>query len=129
MLQPDFGSVVVIMGCTAAMMFVGGLPKRLLMIIMGIMTVGGFIGITSAQYRLKRVMSFLDPFDDLRNSDYQLGRSIVAFARGEWFGVGYGESVQKLSHLPEAHAASCLQLPVKSWAFWLWCSCYSYNCA
>ena len=103
MLQPDFGSVVVIMGCTAAMMFVGGLPKRLLMIIMGIMTVGGFIGITSAQYRLKRVMSFLDPFDDLRNSDYQLGRSIVAFARGEWFGVGYGESVQKLSHLPEAH--------------------------
>lgn len=103
MLQPDFGSVVVIMGCTAAMMFVGGLPKRLFMIIMGIMTAGGLIGITSAQYRIKRVLSFLDPFDDLRNSDYQLGRSIVAFARGEWFGVGYGESVQKLSHLPEAH--------------------------
>lgn len=56
-----------------------------------------------ASYRLKRVTSFLDPFDDLKNSDYQLGRSIVAFARGEWFGVGYGESIQKLSHLPEAH--------------------------
>ena len=39
----------------------------------------------------------------IKNSDYQLGRSIVAFARGEWFGVGYGESIQKLSHLPEAH--------------------------
>ena len=56
-----------------------------------------------ASYRIRRVTSFLDPFDDLRDTDYQLGRSIVAFARGEWTGVGYGESIQKLSHLPEAH--------------------------
>lgn len=103
MLQPDFGSVVIIACCTAAMIFVAGLPKRLFLIILGIMATAGTIGILSAQYRLRRAMSFLDPFDDLRDSDYQLGRSIVAFARGEWTGVGYGESVQKLSHLPEAH--------------------------
>ena len=103
MLQPDFGSVVIIACCTAAMIFVAGLPKRLFMIILGIMATAGTIGVMSAQYRLRRAMSFLDPFDDLRDSDYQLGRSIVAFARGEWTGVGYGESVQKLSHLPEAH--------------------------
>lgn len=103
MLQPDFGSVVIIACCTAAMIFVAGLPKRLFMIILGIMAAAGTVGVLSAQYRLRRAMSFLDPFDDLRDSDYQLGRSIVAFARGEWAGVGYGESVQKLSHLPEAH--------------------------
>lgn len=103
MLQPDFGSVVIIAGCVAAMIFVGGLPKRHFLIIMGAMTVMGIVGIMSAQYRLKRVMSFMDPFDDLQDTDYQLGRSLVAFGRGEFSGVGYGESVQKLSHLPEAH--------------------------
>lgn len=48
-------------------------------------------------------MSFMNPFDDLQDTDFQLGRSLVAFGRGEWTGVGYGESIQKLSHLPEAH--------------------------
>ncbi|WP_253858334.1 putative lipid II flippase FtsW [Moraxella atlantae] len=102
-LQPDFGSVVIIAGCTAAMTFVGGLPIRQFFIVMGAMFVAAVVGIVSEGYRLKRAMSFIDPFDDLADSDYQLGRSIVAFARGEWFGVGYGNSVQKLSHLPEAH--------------------------
>ncbi|MFW2177790.1 MULTISPECIES: putative lipid II flippase FtsW [unclassified Moraxella] len=103
MLQPDFGSVVIIVCCTAAMIFVGGLPKSQFLIVVGAMLTAGAIGVMSASYRLKRALSFVDPFDDLRDTDYQLGRSIVAFARGEWFGVGYGESVQKLSHLPEAH--------------------------
>lgn len=103
MRQPDFGSVVIIACCAVAMLFVAGLPKRLFLVLIGIMTAAGAIGVISAPYRIRRAMSFLDPFDDLRDSDYQLGRSIVAFARGEWTGVGYGESVQKLSHLPEAH--------------------------
>lgn len=103
MLQPDFGSVVIIAGCIAAMIFVGGLPLRQFMIIFGAMTVMGVIAVFTAKYRMARVASFLDPFDDLQNTDYQLGRSLVAFGRGEFSGVGYGESVQKLSHLPEAH--------------------------
>ena len=103
MSQPDFGSVVIIASCIAAMIFVGGLPKHQFLIVLGAMFVAGVISIVGASYRFKRLTSFLDPFDDLKNSDYQLGRSIVAFARGEGFGVGYGESIQKLSHLPEAH--------------------------
>lgn len=103
MLQPDFGSVVIIAGCIAAMIFVGGLPIRQFLIIFGAMTVMGIVAILTASYRLKRVLSFMDPFDDLQDTDYQLGRSLVAFGRGEFSGVGYGESVQKLSHLPEAH--------------------------
>ncbi|WP_350547490.1 FtsW/RodA/SpoVE family cell cycle protein, partial [Pseudoalteromonas sp. 5-MNA-CIBAN-0065] len=42
-------------------------------------------------------------FDDVQDTDYQLARSLIAFGRGQFTGVGYGESVQKLSHLPEAH--------------------------
>lgn len=103
MRQPDFGSVVIIAGCLTAMIFVAGLPKKLVLWLLGGLSVAATLAIIMEQYRLRRVMSFLDPFDDLRDTDYQLGRSIVAFARGEWQGVGYGESIQKLSHLPEAH--------------------------
>ena len=55
------------------------------------------------EYRMTRATSFWDPFDDIQGSDYQLARSLIAFGRGEVTGVGYGESVQKLAHLPEAH--------------------------
>lgn len=103
MLQPDFGSVVIIAGCLTAMIFVAGLPKKLVFWLLSGLSLAATLAIIMEQYRLRRVMSFLDPFDDLRDTDYQLGRSIVAFARGEWTGVGYGESIQKLSHLPEAH--------------------------
>lgn len=103
MRQPDFGSVVIIAGCLTAMIFVAGLPKKMVWGLLGMLSVSAVLAIILEQYRLRRVMSFLDPFDDLRDTDYQLGRSIVAFARGEWHGVGYGESIQKLSHLPEAH--------------------------
>src|SRR5699024_11973510 len=48
-------------------------------------------------------LPILDPFDDVQDTDYQLARSLIAFGRGQFTGVGYGESVQKLSHLPEAH--------------------------
>lgn len=102
-MQPDFGSIVIIAGCMAAMVFVGGLPKSQFLIIMGVMAAMAVVGVFSARYRLERVMSFMNPFDDLQDTDFQLGRSLVAFGRGEWTGVGYGESIQKLSHLPEAH--------------------------
>ncbi len=102
-MQPDFGSIVIIAGCMAAMVFVGGVPKSQFFIIMGVMAAMAVVGVMSARYRLERVMSFMDPFDDLRDTDFQLARSLVAFGRGEWTGVGYGESIQKLSHLPEAH--------------------------
>lgn len=101
--QPDFGSVVIIAGCMLVIFYVAGAPLGLY-IGMIIMTVGMFAAaIYFSDYRSIRTMSFLDPFDDLSGSDYQLSRSLIAFGRGEWHGVGYGNSVQKLSYLPEAH--------------------------
>ncbi|WP_205760086.1 putative lipid II flippase FtsW [Moraxella lincolnii] len=101
--QPDFGSVVIITGCMLAIFYVAGAPIGLY-IGMIIMTVFLFAtAIYFSDYRSIRAMSFLDPFDDLSGSDYQLSRSLIAFGRGEWHGVGYGNSIQKLSYLPEAH--------------------------
>src|SRR5690606_27685850 len=57
----------------------------------------------SADYRLKRVTCFLNPWAHAQECGYQPVQSLIAIGRGEWFGVGLGESVQKLFYLPEAH--------------------------
>jgi len=57
----------------------------------------------SSSYRLRRLTTFLDPWADPYNSGFQLTQSLIAIGRGQWFGVGLGESVQKLFYLPEAH--------------------------
>jgi len=59
--------------------------------------------VVSEPYRLKRVVSYLDPWQDQFNTGYQLTQSLIAFGRGEWTGVGLGNSIQKLFFLPEAH--------------------------
>jgi cell division protein FtsW len=103
LLQPDFGSLVVIVGTVFAMFYIAGAPYKQFLAL-GVLVVGlAVLAVTLVQYRLIRVLSFLDPFDDIQDTDYQLARSLIAFGRGEFTGVGYGESVQKLSHLPEAH--------------------------
>ena len=101
--QPDFGSFVVIIGMVFAIFYIAGAPYKQF-IALGAVAIGGAVlMVATVQYRLVRVMSFLDPFDDVQDTDYQLARSLIAFGRGQFTGVGYGESVQKLSHLPEAH--------------------------
>jgi cell division protein FtsW len=66
--------------------------------------VGGMVVLTLiAPYRMNRVTSFLDPWADPYNTGFQLVQALIAFGRGEWFGVGLGASVQKLSYLPAAH--------------------------
>nr|WP_227429190.1 putative lipid II flippase FtsW [Psychrobacter sp. I-STPA6b] len=101
--QPDFGSLVMIIGCVLAIFWIAGASAKQFLIL-GALALGLVImAIWDAPYRLTRVTSFLDPFDDMQNTDYQLARSLIAFGRGEFSGVGYGESVQKLAHLPEAH--------------------------
>lgn len=102
-LQPDFGSVVVIGATVMVMFFVGGVPYRQFFMLAVVLGALGAFGMTQAEYRQSRLMSFLDPFDDVMDTDYQLARSLVAFGRGEFDGVGYGNSIQKLAHLPEAH--------------------------
>ncbi len=102
-LEPDFGSVVVITGVAFGMMFLAGIPLAILLL-MGALAVGllGLL-IVLEPYRMQRVLTYLDPWSDQFNSGYQLTQSLMAFGRGEWLGVGLGNSVQKLSYLPEAH--------------------------
>lgn len=102
-LQPDFGSVVVIGATVMVMFFAGGVPHRQFAMLALVLGGLGWFGMLQAEYRQSRLMSFLNPFDDVMDTDYQLARSLVAFGRGEFNGVGYGNSVQKLAHLPEAH--------------------------
>lgn len=101
--QPDFGSLVVILGTVFTIFYIAGTPYKLFFALGAILSSLAAAAILFAQYRLARVLSFIDPFDDIQDTDYQLARSLIAFGRGEFTGVGYGESVQKLSHLPEAH--------------------------
>ncbi|NVK21008.1 MAG: putative lipid II flippase FtsW [Kangiellaceae bacterium] len=103
LLQPDFGSSAVILATALAMMFLAG--ARLWQFI----SLSAFVAIVMAlvawkePYRMKRLTSFLDPWADQFGSGYQLVQSLIAFGRGDWFGAGLGNSVQKLSYLPEAH--------------------------
>jgi cell division protein FtsW len=103
LLEPDFGAAVVIAGATLGMLFTGG--ARLLPFI-AIVAIGLFLAGTLAvasPYRLQRLVTYLDPWADQFSSGYQLTQALIAFGRGEFFGVGLGNSVQKLFYLPEAH--------------------------
>ena len=103
LLQPDFGSLVVIVGTVFAIFYIAGAPYKQFLALGSVVGALGVLAVTLVEYRLTRALSFLDPFDDIQDTDYQLARSLIAFGRGQFTGVGYGESVQKLSHLPEAH--------------------------
>ncbi len=103
LLEPDFGATVVISGTVMAMLFLAGVRLRYyigLMIL--VMTALACLAISSP-YRVARLTAFLDPWADQYNSGYQLTQSLIAFGRGGWFGLGLGESIQKLLYLPEAH--------------------------
>ncbi len=103
LLQPDFGSSVLLFGITACMLVLGGAPiKRLILPVL--VLVPGLVALVIFEpYRMRRVTSFMDPWQDQLGAGYQLSNALMAIGRGEWFGVGLGASVQKLSYLPEAH--------------------------
>ncbi|MGG4607850.1 cell division protein FtsW [Providencia sp. Me31A] len=103
LLQPDLGTVIVLVVTTLGLLFLAG--ARLAPFIIGIAAcvVGVLALIWFEPYRLRRVTSFMNPWDDPFGSGYQLTQSLMAFGRGEIFGQGLGNSVQKLEYLPEAH--------------------------
>src|SRR5690606_6131118 len=103
MLEPDFGSVVVLFGACLGMLFLGGV-RLLQFLLVGLMgLVAGVLMIYSTPYRLQRFLTYLDPWADQCNAGYQLTQSQSAFGRGQWFGLGLDNSVQKQFYLPEAH--------------------------
>lgn len=101
--QPDLGTVVVLFITTLAMLFLAGAKmwQFLAIIGSGVFAVG--LLIIAEPYRMRRVTSFWNPWADPFGSGYQLTQSLMAFGRGELWGQGLGNSVQKLEYLPEAH--------------------------
>ena len=103
LLQPDFGSSMLLLGITAGMLVLGGAQiKRMLLPILLLLPALAALVILEP-YRMRRVTSFMDPWADQLGSGYQLTNALMAIGRGEWTGVGLGASIQKLNYLPEAH--------------------------
>jgi len=101
LLQPDFGSAVLLSSVCFAMWFVGGVPIRHLLALVSTFVPVAVIVMVAEPYRVQRLTSFLDPWNDPLGSDYQLIQSMIAFGSGGLFGTGLGQGVQKLFYLPE----------------------------
>lgn len=103
LMEPDFGSAVVILIIAMGMMFVGGARLSPFVVLVGLVSVAAALLAYTSPYRWKRVVSFLDPWEHARDSGYQLTQALISFGRGEVSGVGLGNGLQKLFYLPEAH--------------------------
>lgn len=101
--EPDFGATVVVIGTMMGMIFLSGMRLSQFSVVIAV-TVAAVAAVAISQpYRVQRLVTFLDPWADPFGSGYQLAQAQIAFGRGEWFGLGLGNSVQKLFYLPEAH--------------------------
>lgn len=103
LLEPDFGATAVMFATALGMLFLGGARLWPFVVLMAVVTAGVVGLIYSSPYRMARLTGFLDPWADPFDTGFQLTQALIAFGRGEWFGVGLGASVQKLFYLPEAH--------------------------
>ncbi|WP_420895749.1 putative lipid II flippase FtsW [Phytopseudomonas flavescens] len=103
LLEPDFGATVVMMGSAMAMLFLGGVGLLRFGLMVALAVGAVFVLVQTQEYRLQRLITFTDPWADQYGSGYQLTQALIAFGRGEWLGVGLGNSIQKQFYLPEAH--------------------------
>ena len=102
--QPDFGSATLILSVSLGLLWLAGARASYFSVI-AIIGITAMAGIAVLEpYRLQRFVGFLDPWADPYKSGFQLTQALIAVGRGEWFGVGLGDSVQKLFYLPEAHS-------------------------
>jgi cell division protein FtsW len=105
MAEPDMGAFVVVALIAFGVLFLGGINAKLFggLVLVGLLS--GAIMIALSPFRRGRMLAFMDPWqvDNAANKGYQLTHSLMAFGRGEWFGLGLGGSVEKLHYLPEAH--------------------------
>ena len=103
LLEPDMGALVVICLTAVFILFLGGFNGKVFSGLVIALPLAFAALIFSSSYRTQRVLGFLDPWSDPYGKGYQLSHALIAFGRGEWFGVGLGGSVEKLFYLPEAH--------------------------
>ena len=115
--EPDFGAFVVIAITTFGMIFLGGMNGRHFALLVVMLAIG-FAGLVlSSPYRMHRIFGFMDPWNDAYGTGYQLSHALIAFGRGQWFGVGLGASVEKLHYLPEAHTGFLLAVIAEELGF------------
>jgi len=103
LLEPDFGSAVVILVIAMGVMYLSGARLSQFLILIAIVTVLAMLLIYFSPYRWARVTGFIDPWADAQNTGFQLVQALISFGQGEIFGVGLGSGIQKLFYLPEAH--------------------------
>lgn len=103
LMQPDFGSVVIIGTITWIMLFVGGVRITHLLLSLIFILPAAYISMISAEYRIRRIISFLDPWQYPSDEGYQIIHSLMAFGTGGFWGTGIGKGYQKLFYLPEPH--------------------------
>jgi cell division protein FtsW len=101
--QPDFGALAVITMIAMGILFLGGLSYKIFTGLVISAPISIYFLIKSSEYRSQRIVGWLDPWSDPLDGGYQLTNALMAFGRGELFGVGLGGSVAKLGYLPEAH--------------------------
>ena len=101
--EPDYGAFVVITAIAVVIMFLGGMSLKLFAGLASALLIGFVLLVLFEPYRMDRIIAFMDPWADPFGKGYQLSHALIAFGRGEWFGVGLGGSVEKLFYLPEAH--------------------------
>lgn len=101
--EPDFGALAVVASICISILWLAGINVWIFVGLIAVLPVAVYFLIVSSPYRLQRVIGFMDPWADPFGKGYQLSHALIAFGRGEWFGVGLGASVEKLLYLPEAH--------------------------
>jgi cell division protein FtsW len=100
--EPDLGSSAVIFVVALSIMFIAGAPIKHLLLIFSLGMSVFVVMILAVPWRMKRILSFMNPWETYQEEGWQLSHSLIAFGRGDWFGVGLGESLQKLHYLPDA---------------------------
>jgi len=103
LVEPDFGAATVLFAAGFGLLFLAGARLRYVVAMMALAAGGFALLALSSSYRVRRLTAFLDPWADPYHTGFQLTQSLIAIGRGQWLGVGLGESVQKLFYLPEAH--------------------------
>lgn len=103
--EPDMGAFMVISVIAMGILFLGGVNARMFFVIAGVVVIAFSLMVMLSEWRRERIFAYLDPWSDKYSmgKGYQLSHSLIAFGRGEIFGVGLGGSIEKLHWLPEAH--------------------------
>ena len=104
-LEPDLGALIVISSIAMGILFLGGLTLKVIVSLAILAPIGVWLAIKSSPYRLARIEAFRDPWspEHILDGGYQITQAQMAFGKGEFFGIGVGNSFAKLSFLPEAH--------------------------